>query len=77
MGGLCTPRRAFHSLRQEQLLRVIHMRTDGLWRRHVAGLVVAALSVAVASPACAQGGVAPEIVPRAAWGAKPANTEMM
>jgi hypothetical protein len=53
------------------------MRTDGLWRRHVAGLVVAALSVAVASPACAQGRVAPEIVPRAAWGAKPANTEMM
>jgi hypothetical protein len=50
----------------------------GLPRRLcAAGLAVAALGVAAASLALAQGGTQPEIVPRSAWGAKPAKTEMM
>jgi hypothetical protein len=41
------------------------------------GLVAAALGVAAAPFAVAQNGAAPPIVPRAAWGAKPAKTDMM
>ena len=53
------------------------MRTDGLRQCIAAGLVAAALGLAGAGLALAQGNEAPPIVPRSAWGAKPANTEMM
>jgi hypothetical protein len=53
------------------------MRTGVLRRLCAAGLAAAALGAAAASPALAQGGAAPEIVPRSAWGAKPPRTEMM
>jgi N-acetylmuramoyl-L-alanine amidase-like protein len=53
------------------------MRTGMLWQLCAAGLVAAALGLAAASFALAQSGSAPPIVPRSAWGAKPANTEMM
>jgi hypothetical protein len=55
----------------------MRMGVDRLRQRWVAGLVGVAVAMAAASLAHAQIGEAPPIVPRAAWGAKPANTEMM
>jgi hypothetical protein len=52
------------------------MRTGVLRQFCAAGLAAAALGAAT-SLALAQSGAAPEIVPRSAWGAMPARTEMM
>jgi hypothetical protein len=53
------------------------MRTGVLGQLCATGLAAAAFGVAAASLAPAQAGAAPEIVPRSAWGANPAKTEMM
>jgi hypothetical protein len=53
------------------------VRTCPVRRYGAAGLGLAALALAVAFAAHAQRGAAPEIVPRSAWGAKPADTALM
>jgi hypothetical protein len=53
------------------------MRSGGLQRCCGVGLALVLAALATGSLALAQDGAAPEIVPRSAWGAKPAKTDMM